>query len=67
MSDAASRSTRIFSPVDVNRADSTFGGGPVRSRTFSHDSIVGVGANVAVGCPVVGVADGPDVGLRTTP
>ena len=40
-SDAASRSTRIFSPVDVNRADSTFGGGPVRSRTFSHDSSVG--------------------------
>ena len=67
MSDTASRSTRMLAPVDANRAEYTFGGGPVRSRTFSHDSIVGVGANVAVGCPVVGVADGPDVGLRTTP
>ena len=60
-SDAASRSTRIFSPVDVNRADSTFGGGPVRSRTFSHDSSVGAGTGMAVGFP--GVTLGAGVGL----
>ena len=45
----ASRSTRMRAPVDENRAESTSGGGPVRSRTFSHDSIVGTGIGAADG------------------
>ena len=61
----ASRSTRMLAPVDENRAESTSGGGPVRSRTFSHDSIVGAsvgaGTGTAVGFP--GVTVGAGVGL----
>ena len=49
MSDTASRSTRMLAPVDAKRAEYTFGGGPVRSRTFSHDSIVGTGIGAADG------------------
>ena len=43
----------MFAPVDAKRAEYTFGGGPVRSRTISHDSIVGTG---------IGAADGRGVG-----
>ena len=57
----------MFAPVDANRAESTFGGGPVRCRTFSHDACVGTtvgaGTGTAVGFPTFTLGAGVGVGV----